>query len=78
MAALPEQNDCVHRGICKFRGDGMCLTECGHYAVEEKVTSANSAMVPCPTCGAACSIGGDDEEETHYFIPVVPFRAQGQ
>ena len=39
---------------------------------------ANSAMVPCPTCGAACSIGGDDEEETHYFIPVVPFRAQGQ
>jgi len=35
----------------------------------------NSDMVPCPTCGAACSIGGDDEEDTHYFIPVVSFRA---
>ena len=45
---------------------------------EEKFTSTNSAMVPCPTCGAACSIGGDDEEETHYYIPVVSFRAQGQ
>ena len=40
--------------------------------------ATNNALVPCPTCGAACSIGGDDEEGTHYFVPVVPFRAQGQ
>ena len=51
MAALPEQNDCVHRGICKFRGDGMCLTECGHYAAEEKFTSTNNKSTPCYFCG---------------------------
>ena len=30
MAALIEKNDCMHRSVCKYIGDGMCLTECGH------------------------------------------------
>ena len=77
--------ECDYQCSCKI---GMCngdLPPCAVEAVEaatkaakEKVTSTISSMVPCPTCGAACSIGGDDEEETHYYIPVVPFRAQGQ
>ena len=42
MAALPEKNDCAHRGVCKYVGDGMCLTECGHYTAEEKFNSSHS------------------------------------
>ena len=44
MATLPETNDCAHRGVCKFIGDGMCLTECGHYTKELLQTATNSAM----------------------------------
>ena len=25
--------------------------------------------VSCPTCGRDCTIGGDDVEGTHYYIP---------
>lgn len=24
----------------------------------------------CPTCGAACTVGGEDKEGTHYYVPV--------
>ena len=44
--------------------------------VEENGSSHNGAIVLCPTCGSACFIGGDDEEGTHYYVPVVPLRAQ--
>lgn len=47
-------------------------------AAEERFTTTNSVMVPCPTCGGACSIGGDDDAGTHYYIPAVLFRAQGK
>jgi len=44
----------------------------------ENFTSTNGSMVLCPTCGAACTIGGDDDEGTHYYVPVAPYRAQHQ
>lgn len=25
----------------------------------------------CPTCGVPCTIGGDDKEGTHYYLPQV-------
>lgn len=24
----------------------------------------------CPTCGVECTVGGDDREGTHYYIPI--------
>ena len=82
MAAKTRLEFCAlndHRCMAHY-SCALCedLWEAATEAAKEKVTSTNSAMVPCPTCGAACSIGGDDEEETHYYIPVVPFGAQGQ
>lgn len=54
--------------------NGWCAAKAA--GVEKPTHSSESA--PCPTCGAACTVGGDDEEGTRYFIPVVPYRAQHQ
>ena len=32
-------------------------------------TAHNSRVTQCPTCGSDCTIGGDDKEGTHYYIP---------
>lgn len=37
----------------------------------------NSAIVPCPTCGAACRIYSGDEG-TNSFEPLTPYRSQRQ
>jgi hypothetical protein len=31
--------------------------------------AANNTTVPCPTCGGACTIEGDEKEGTHYYVP---------
>ena len=32
-------------------------------------TATNSRVTQCPTCGGDCTVGGDDDEGTHYYIP---------
>lgn len=32
-------------------------------------TANNKQSTPCPMCGHPCTIGGDDKEGTHYYIP---------
>lgn len=36
---------------------------------DSKKPSHNSRVMQCPTCGGDCTIGGDDKEGTHYYIP---------
>lgn len=46
-------------------------------ALAKQSASPTNAMVPCPTCGGACSVYSGNEG-TNSFEPVTPYRAQHQ
>ena len=70
MALLPEKNDCVHRGVCKQVGDGMCLTECGHYISDRKFTSTNKQRRKISHCRhvGVSSCGGYTSSQNYCTV----------
>jgi hypothetical protein len=73
MAALIEKNDCIHRGVCKYIGDGMCLTECGHYAMETQNTTTNNASIKdlCTSCA-----DGNGCEYIHWQCEAIVYKCR--
>ena len=48
---------------------GIGCTKCTQQRVDKQPTQTVKSITNCPTCGSECTVGGDDKEGTHYYIP---------
>ena len=59
--------DVTKKGLCNHQ-IGDCSAQIIRRSIKTK-KGAGTALSPCPTCGCLCEIGGNDKEETRYYVP---------